>query len=70
MKGNEALIEFLLTYGWAIFCVIAVLFALVYFNVLTPSFLSNQLLVEECTTKALYCSKVMTCNFTNGSVVI
>jgi hypothetical protein len=36
MREVSTLMEFLMTYGWAILMIGTCLFALVYFNVLTP----------------------------------
>ena len=45
MKRGQAAIEFLSTYGWMLFVVLAVITSLVYFDVLSP----DRFLVPHCT---------------------
>lgn len=45
MKRGQAAMEFLMTYGWAIFVILAAIGALAYFGVLSP----DKFLSDKCT---------------------
>jgi len=47
MKKGQAAMEFLMTYGWAFIVVMTVIGALVYFGVLSPNNIINNVNLDE-----------------------